>query len=141
MVSFMVLYNISTYSQYIEVLIGFMFRHTTSNLPPNCSNRAFFIRLLPSLVPSVRRKKARWSEWARLMEPEHLANYQAPQVSLRLESQKPYVYLILCVYVDGTKNCTDLQQACGVLLEDIQEECSKVDNSTRSLWGVVFLFS
>ena len=32
------------------------------DLPPNCSNRAFFIRLLQSLVPSVRRKKARRSE-------------------------------------------------------------------------------
>ena len=31
---------------------------TTSNLPPNCLNRAFSIRLLPSIVPSVRRKKA-----------------------------------------------------------------------------------
>ena len=34
----MALYNISTYSQYTEVLIGFMSCHTTSNLPPNCSN-------------------------------------------------------------------------------------------------------
>ena len=45
-----------------RAFIGFMLCHTTSNLPPNCSNRAFFIRLLPSLVLSVRRKKARWSE-------------------------------------------------------------------------------
>ena len=58
----MALYNISTYSQYTEVLIGFMLCHTTLNLPPNCSNRAFFIRLPPSLVPGVRRKKARWSD-------------------------------------------------------------------------------
>ena len=63
MVSFMAMYNyISTYSQYTEVLIGFMLCHTTLNLPPNCSNRAFFIRLPPSLVPGVRRKKARQSE-------------------------------------------------------------------------------
>ena len=54
--------NISTYSQYTEDLIGFMLCHTTSNLPPNGSNRAFFIRLLQSLVPSVLRKKARRSE-------------------------------------------------------------------------------
>ena len=58
-VSFMSLYSISTYSQYTEVLIEFMLCNTTSNLklPPNYSNRAFFIRLL--LVPSVRRKKAK----------------------------------------------------------------------------------
>ena len=49
MVSFMALYNISTSSQYTEVLIEFMLCHTTSNVPPNCSNWAFFIRLLPSL--------------------------------------------------------------------------------------------
>ena len=30
--------------------------HTTSNLQPNCLNRAFLTRLRPSLVPSVRRK-------------------------------------------------------------------------------------
>ena len=48
---------------YTEALIGFMLCHTTSNLPPNYSNRTFFIRvLLPSLVPIVRRKNARWSE-------------------------------------------------------------------------------
>ena len=53
---------ISTYSQYSEVLIGLC--QTTSNLPPNSSNRACFIRLLPSLVPSARRKKAskNWCE-------------------------------------------------------------------------------
>ena len=60
----MALYNISTYSQYTDVFIGFMLCQTTSNLPPNCSNWPFFIRLLPSLVPSERRKRARWSEWA-----------------------------------------------------------------------------
>ena len=37
--------------------------HTTSNFPPKLLKSTFFIRLLPSLVPSVRRKKARWSEW------------------------------------------------------------------------------
>ena len=37
----MALNKISTYSKYTEVLIGFMLCHTTSNLPPNCSNRAF----------------------------------------------------------------------------------------------------
>ena len=46
-----------------KVLIGFMLCHTTSNLPPNCSNPAFFMRLLLSLVPSVQQKKGRWSEW------------------------------------------------------------------------------
>ena len=58
----MALYKISTYSKYTVVLIGFMLCHTTSNLPPNCSNQAFFIRLLPSLVPSVQQKKARLSK-------------------------------------------------------------------------------
>ena len=45
----MAFYNISTYSQYTEVLIELMLCHTTSNVPPNCSNLSFFIRLLPSL--------------------------------------------------------------------------------------------
>ena len=47
-IMFNVWYNISAYSQYT-------YKYT--NLPPNCSNRAFSIRLLPSLIPSVRRKK------------------------------------------------------------------------------------
>ena len=44
----------STYSQYTEVLIGFMLCHTTSIL-----RQIAQIEHLPSLVPSVRRKKAR----------------------------------------------------------------------------------
>ena len=63
MVSFIALYNISSYSQNTKVLIGIMLCHTTSNLPPICSNQAFFKRLIPSLVSRVRPKKARWSEW------------------------------------------------------------------------------
>ena len=54
----MALYDISNYSQQLDlVLLGFILCHTTSNLRPKCSNRAFFTRLPPSLVPSVRRKK------------------------------------------------------------------------------------
>ena len=39
----MALYNISTYSQYTKFLTGFMLCHTTSNLPPNCSKRVWFL--------------------------------------------------------------------------------------------------
>ena len=77
MVSFMAFYNISTFSKYTEVLIGFMLCQTTSNLPPNCSNPAFFMHLLPSLVPSVQQKKARWSEWP-VVPTQSASLYRSP---------------------------------------------------------------
>ena len=63
----MALYNISTYSQYTEVLIGFMLCQTTSNLPSNCSNRAFFI-FVPSACDGRRRGDPNGS-------PKHARSY------------------------------------------------------------------